>query len=153
MKISEIATRDVVSVRPDVSAKEALDLLFKMQISGLPVINTDGKLVGMFTEKEILSYLLPSYVERVGRFIYDQNPKAIKKKFSELSKLNVSQLMRKDVVTTTEDTALCEVARIMLTQKARRLPVLDKTGKVLGIVARSDVLKAISEESRIVTGE
>jgi len=153
MKVGEIATKDVVSVRPDESVKEALGLLFKIQISGLPVIDGDGRLVGMFTEKEILSYLLPSYVERVGRFIYDQNPKAIKKKFAELSKLKVSQLMRKDIVTTTEDTALCEVARVMLTQKARRLPVLDKTGKVLGIIARSDVLKAISKEASINTGE
>jgi CBS domain-containing protein len=146
MKVKEIMTKDVVSVKPDTSAKEALGLLFKMQISGLPVIDGQGKLVGMFTEKEILSYTLPSYVEKVGRFIYEENPKSTKRKFTELGNLKVSQLMRKDVVTTVEDTALCEVARIMLTQKARRLPVLDKSGKVVGIVARGDILKAFEGE-------
>jgi CBS domain-containing protein len=118
-----------------------------MQISGLPVIGTEGELLGMFTEKEVLSYTLPSYIEKVGRFIYEENPKSTKKKFSDLDKIKVSQLMRKDVVTTTEDTTLCEVARIMLTQKARRLPVLDKSGKVIGIVARCDVLRAFAKES------
>jgi CBS domain-containing protein len=147
MKVKEIMTKDVVSVKPDTSAKEALGLLFKMQISGLPVIDGQGKLVGMFTEKEILSYTLPSYVEKVGRFIYEENPKSTKRKFTELGNLKVSQLMRKDVVTTAEDTTLCEVARIMLTQKARRLPVLDKSGKVVGIVARGDILKAIEGET------
>ncbi len=146
MKVKEIMTKDVVSIKPDDNAKDALALLFKMQISGLPVIDSQAKLVGMFTEKDIISYILPSYIEKVGRFIYDENPKSTKKKFLDLSKMTVSQLMRKDVVTTSEDTPLCEVARIMLTQKARRLPVLDKSGKVVGIVARGDVLKALAKE-------
>ena len=149
MKIKEIMTKEVVSVKPEDSVIEALDLLFKMQISGLPVIDREGKLRGMFTEKEILSHILPSYIERVGRFIYEENPKSIKKKFTELSKIKVAQLMRKDVVTTTEDAALCEVARLMLIHKARRIPVLDKTGKVSGIVARCDVLRAFTKEAEL----
>ena len=54
--------------------------------------------------------------------------------------------MRKDIITTTEDTALCEAARVMLTQKARRIPVVDKSGKVVGIVARGDILRALEKE-------
>lgn len=149
MKVKEIMTKDVVSIKPEDNAREALELLFKMEISGLPVINEQGKLVGMFTEKDALSYILPSYIEKVGRFIYEENPKSVKKKFIELNKLKVSQLMRKEVVTTTEDTTLCEVARIMLTQKARRLPVLDDSGKVVGIVARGDILKAMAREAEV----
>jgi CBS domain-containing protein len=147
MKIKEIMTKEVVSIKPDDNVVEALRFLFKVQISGLPVINAQGKLVGMFTEKEVLSYILPSYIEKVGRFIYEENPKSIKKKFMELDKVKVSQLMRRDVITTNEDASLCEVARIMLTQKARRLPVVDKSGKVVGIVAREDVVKAYAKEA------
>ena len=147
MKVKEIMVKDVTSISPETGCSEALDLLEKMQISGLPVIDENGKLVGMFTEKDILSYILPSYIEKVGRFIYEENPKSTKKKFMELSKIKVRQLMRKDVLTTTEDTALCEVARVMLTQKARRIPVVDKSGKVVGIVARCDILKAFAKEA------
>lgn len=149
MKIKEIMTKEVVDVKPEDNARDALSLLFKMQISGLPVIDSNNKLVGMFTEKDILSYILPSYIEKVGRFIYEENPKSTKKKFTELSNIKVSQLMRCDVVTTTEDTTLCEVARLMLTQKARRLPVVDKSGNVVGIVARGDILKALAEEMQV----
>jgi CBS domain-containing protein len=78
MKVKEIMTKELVSIKPDDNAKDALDILFKMQISGLPVIDTQGRLVGMFTEKDILKQILPSY----------------------------------------------EVARLMLTQKIRRIPVL-----------------------------
>jgi len=147
MKVKEIMVKDVASISPETGADEALDLLQKMQISGLPVIDENGKLVGMFTEKDILSYILPSYIEKVGRFTYEENPKSTKKKFTELNKIKVRQLMRKDVVTTTEETTLCEVTRIMLTQKARRIPVVDKSGKVVGIVARCDILKAFAKET------
>lgn len=150
MKIKEIMIKEVKSISPDATAQEALDLLEKLQISGLPVMDDKDKLVGMFTEKNVLSYILPSYIEKVGRFIYEENPKATKKKFTELSKIKVSQLMRREVVTTTEDTTLCEVARLMLTQKVRRIPVVDKTGKVVGIVARCDVLKAFAKEAESV---
>ncbi len=147
MKIREIMTKEVISIKPDDNAREAVEVLFKMRISGLPVIDAQGKLVGMFTEKDVLTYILPSYIQKVGRFIYEENPKSTKKKFAGLDKMKVKQLMRHDVVTTTEDTTLCEVARIMLTQKARRLPVVDESGEVVGIVAREDVLRAFAREN------
>ena len=146
MKVKEVMSKDVVSVKPEDNVLEALRLLEKRQISGLPVVDAQGKLAGMFTEKDILSYILPSYIEQVGKFVYEENPKSIKRKFAELSKVKVGQIMRKEVVTTTEETTLCEAARLMLTQKARRIPVVDKEGKVSGIVARCDVLKALACE-------
>ena len=147
MKTKEIMSKDVVSIKPDDNAKDALNLLFKMQISGLPVIDGKNKLVGMFTEKDILRNILPSYIERVGVFVYEENPKSIKKKFQDLVNLTVSQLMRKDVINVDEDTSLCEVARLMLTQKVRRIPVLNKEKKVVGIVAREDIVKAYTKEA------
>jgi CBS domain-containing protein len=147
MKVKEIMVKDVTSLKQDDNAQEALAFLFKMQISGLPVIDTHGKLLGMFTEKDVLTYTLPSYIEKVGRFVYEETPKSTKKKFCELKSLKVSQLMRKAVVTVGEDATLCEVARIMLTQRARRIPVLDKEQKVVGIIARGDIVKAYAKEA------
>lgn len=146
MKVKEIMTREVVSVKPDDNAQEALELLLKMQISGLPVINEDSKLVGMFTEKDVLAAILPSYVEKVGRFMYQENPKAVKQKINALREAKVKDIMRLNVITADEDTTLCEVARIMLTQKARRLPVFNKAKEVAGIVSRGDVVKALFAE-------
>jgi predicted transcriptional regulator len=149
MKVKEIMTRDLNSIAPDLTVREALALLKKLQISGLPVIDKDGRLLGMFTEKDVLSYILPSYIEKVGRFIYGESSKITRKKFAELDNIKVSQLMRKEVVTTREDVTLCEVAKIMLTQKVRRLPVLDTAGKVTGIIARRDVLRGFEQEAQL----
>ena len=147
MKVKEIMTKDVVSVKPEDNARDAISLLFKMEISGLPVINEQGKLVGMFTEKDVLKQILPSYLEKVGRFIYEENPKSIKNKFQDLGNLSVSQLMRREVITIDEEASLCEAARIILTQKIRRIPVLDKEKKVVGIVAREDIVKSYAKEA------
>jgi len=147
MKVREIMKEKVVSVRPQDNALEALRQLFKMKISGLPVVDEQAKLQGMFTEKEVLSYVLPSYIEKVGSFVYEENLKATRKKFSELAVLPVSQIMRKEVVTVSGETTLSEAARIMLTQKARRLPVIDKSGRVVGMVARCDVLESLAREA------
>lgn len=146
MKVKEIMTKNVTSLYPDTNAREALELLQKMQISGLPVINDKNKLVGMFTEKEVLKAILPSYLEKVGRFIYQENPKAVKQKIANLRNMTVKDIMRLEVATVDEDTTLCEVARIMLTQKARRIVVLNKEEVVIGIVARGDIAKALFEE-------
>lgn len=149
MKVREIMTTGVTSLKPEDNVIAALCLLFEKQISGLPVVDGDGKLAGMFTEKSVLSHLLPSYIEKVGRFIYEENLKSTKKKFSDLSSMLVGQLMRRDVVTVTEEVTLCEVARLMLTQHVRRVPVLDRSKKVVGIVARCDILKAMAKEAEV----
>ena len=146
MKVKEIMTKDIISITPDTNASEALELLLKMRISGLPVLDEKNKLVGMFTEKEVLSAILPSYVENVGRFMYQENPKAVKQKTLTFRNLKVKDVMRKTSVTLDEDITLCEVARIMLTQKARRTPVLNKAKEVVGIVARGDVVEALFKE-------
>lgn len=146
MKVSEIMTKDVTSISTEMNTKEALDLLQKREISGLPVMGADKKLVGMFTEKEVLSAILPSYIEKVGGFVYMENPKAVRQKARALSTIKVKDIMRQNVITVDEDTTLCEVARLMLTQKARRIPVLNKAKEMVGIVSRGDILRALFEE-------
>jgi CBS domain-containing protein len=126
--------KEVISVKPDDPALDALNMLFKMQISGLPVIDAQGKLLGMFTEKNVLAHVLPSYIEKVGRFVYEDDPKSAKKKFMDLGRAKVKELMRSDVVTTTPDAVLSEV---------------DKEGKVVGIVARCDIVGALAREAGI----
>ncbi len=143
MKVKEIMAKKVTNLSPEANARDALRLLQEQESSGLPVIDDENKVVGMFTEREILSVILPSYVEKVGRFIYQENPKVVNQKIAALNNMKVKDAMRKDVVTVDEDTTLCEVARIMLTQKARRMPVLNKSGDVVGIVARCDVVRAL----------
>lgn len=145
MKVKDIMTENIKSISGEISVKEAMELLFKHKISGLPVLDKKGSLIGMFTEKDILKTVLPGYVEQVGKFIYEDDPKIIKKKMQGLDKIKVKEIMRKDVVTISKETSLSEAARLMLTQKIRRVPVVDEDKKVIGIVAREDIVRAFAK--------
>ncbi|MFH1128013.1 MAG: CBS domain-containing protein [Candidatus Omnitrophota bacterium] len=143
MKAKDIMIKNVKTISSEMNAREALNLLQKLQISGLPVIDDKKKLIGMFTEKEILASILPSYLSRVGRFVYEENSKAVKQKINNFPSLKVKDLMRLDVVTIDEDATLCEVAHAMLTQRVRRTPILNKNREVVGIISRGDVMNAL----------
>ncbi|MBI5873142.1 MAG: CBS domain-containing protein [Candidatus Omnitrophica bacterium] len=143
MKISEIMTRKVNSISPEAPVMDGIKALFTNKISGLPVIDASGKIVGMFTEKDVLRNILPSYLAQVGKFVYENSPKTIKCKVERLPEHKVSELMRREVVKVSEDASIYEVAHIMLTQNVRRIPVVDKNDVMVGIVARSDVLDNI----------
>ena len=101
--------------------------------------------MGSRREKNLLEHLAGLYSE-IGKFIYQEGPQSLHKRFAELNKMKVSQLMRKEVVPVVEDTELFEAARLMLMLKARRLPVVDKSDKVVGIIARCDILWALAGE-------
>ena len=143
MKVKEIMTKDVKSLSGEETVKDALDIISRLEISGLPVIDKDRNLLGMFTEKDILRIILPGYLTQVGAFVYGDDPKNIKNKFLNLHNLKVAEVMNKAVETVKEDTSLSEAARLMLTKNVRRMPVLDADKKVTGIISRYDVLAAL----------
>lgn len=145
MKVKEIMTKKVITIKTHMSAKEALAIMLKTRVSGLPVVDFTGKLVGMFTGSAILTFVLPSYLDKVGGFVYEENPKAIIKRLQELEKVRINKLMEKEVITVNQDTPLSEAARIMLTHKIRRLPVLNKENQLVGIVVRKDIIKALAK--------
>lgn len=146
MKVRDIMVREIKTLSEDMTAKEAMDILIERRMSGMPVLDKNGKLIGIFTERHILTYILPSYLDKVGAFIYHEDSKAVRNKFAELNDIKVCQLMYKEVHTIPEDTALVEVARVMLIRNTRRLMVVDNSGALVGVVARCDIFKAFLKE-------
>ncbi len=143
MKVKDIMITNVKSIHSDTPVCQAFDILSKEGLSGMPVVDDTNTLVGVFTEKDIIRYILPGYLQQVGSFIYQDISKAIKNKVQELfQQKTVAHVMRKEVVTISPDASLAEAARVILIEKIRRLPVIDKDRKVVGIIARQDIVKA-----------
>ena len=150
MKVSEIMTRDVMTVPQDMTVGDAARLLFKKEISGLPVVDGQNRLVGMITEKEIISMALPKFAEELGDFDVVLSEEPFQKKITEADKVRVKDIMRKEVLCVPEDISAAEVARLMIAKKARRIPVLDKDKKIIGIIARADIVKEIARQTGLV---
>lgn len=148
-RVKDVMSREIKSLPPDMNARDALKTLIETDISGLPVINGDGKLLGVFTEREVLKAIMPVYVTQVGAFIYGEDSKSEIKKIAQLDKILVKDLMRKDVPTVDEETSITEASKIMLTKSERRIIVV-KDKKAVGVITRCDVVRALAKEAGVV---
>ena len=134
MIIARRMTRNPVTATPDMSVGEASDLMKREKVHRLPVLDKNKNLVGVITEKDVL-YASPSPATSLS----------IHEMAYLLSKLKVKDLMTKDVVTITEDTTVEEAARLMVDQDLSCLPVVNATGKLVGIVSKSDMFRILLE--------
>jgi len=150
MKVSELMTKEVLTVSPEMSVREAAKMLFAREISGLPVVDENKRVVGMITEKEIIAMALPKYTEELRDFDIILNEEPFQKKVADADKIKVKDIMRREVLCVNEDVSVAEVARLMIAKKQRRIPVLDKEKKLVGIIARADIVKEIAKETGIV---
>ena len=117
-----IMTTDLSTVRPSASIEEAIEMLLAQGISGLPVTDDEGCLVGVITEFALLAV---AYDRRVKNH-------------------TVSQHMTRDVITVDVDDPISRVADLCIVHRVRRVPVM-KNGRLSGIIARRDVLRALVE--------
>ncbi len=147
MELKELMTKNVTTVPEGMNVRNAAKILLDMGISGLPVVNDQENLVGMITEKDIIGMALPKYVEKLGSLAYTFDMVPFAKTLAEADKVLVKEIMRKDVITATVDTSVPEVARRMIVKRIRRLPILDQDGRLVGIIARHDIVKEIFKEA------
>ncbi len=133
MLVGERMTKHPVTVHEDMAVDEALNLMRKEKVRRLPVVDDDGKLVGIVSEKDLL-YASPSPVTTLS--IYELH--------YLISKIKVCDVMTKDVITVTEYTPLEEAARIMTDNKIGGLPVV-RDGRLVGIITETDLFKIFLE--------
>jgi len=133
MLIGERMTRRPITVGQDVPINEALSMMRDEKIRRLPVLNKQGKLVGIVSEKDLL-YASPSPATTLS----------MHELHYLLSKITVKDVMTKTVVTVEVDTPLEEVARIMADNKIGCTPVM-REGELVGIVTETDIFKILLE--------
>ncbi|MHB0876528.1 MAG: CBS domain-containing protein [Anaerolineae bacterium] len=126
-------TSPAVTISPDMPAMDALQYMKEKGIRRLPVVNDDGRLLGIVSEKDLL-HAAPS----------DATTLSIFEVTYLLNRLTVGRVMTRDVITVTEDTPLERAARIMAERHLGGLPVL-REGRVIGIITETDLLLGFSE--------
>jgi len=119
-----IMTTDLITVRPDASIESAIEILLSESISGLPVTDDDGRLVGVITEFALLAV---TYDKRVKNH-------------------TVSQHMTREVITVDISDPISRIADLCIVHRVRRVPVMHD-GRMIGVITRRDVLRALVEQS------
>lgn len=120
MFAKDVMTRDIITVSPTTSVRALASLLIKNQISGAPVVDKTGRIVGVVSEADI--------VAKRGK--------------------DVRSIMSKKVIRASEDTSVEEIAQLMDTHMVKRLPVMNGRN-VVGIVSRADIVGAIATGEHI----
>src|SRR5574340_325532 len=145
----DIMTRDVVTVTPDTSIEELSALLVSNEISGVPVVDAGGAVVGIITENDLISrnkrLHIPTVVSFLDAVIYLESSKKFADEVKRVTATRVGDICEKKVVTITEDTTLTDIATIMAEKKVHLLPVV-KAGKVVGVVGKRDLVRAIASQ-------
>ena len=148
MKAADVMTRRIISVSPEATVLEAIKLMLKHHISGLPVIGHKGNLVGIVTESDFLHRPEIGSERKRSRWLDALfGPAAGAHDYVRSHGLKVQDVMTRDPVTVAENAQLDEAVRIMEAHSVKRLPVM-RRGKLVGIVSRADLMLALASIDR-----
>ncbi len=137
-------------LRPDDTLKEAVNLLHiarrheeRQGVKGLPVLDARQKVIGILSMQDILKAVYPSYMSmmNLGNFTWDGMVESLAKRAGDEK---VAAHMSREVMTVQEDDSLMECVDLMIKHHVKRLPVLDQTGKMVGMIYERDVFYAIT---------
>lgn len=152
MKVRDIMTTQVIALLDTDTVKDATILLAVDNLSGAPVVDDDFHLIGIVSECDILKLildrddLLKTENRSLHLLAFPMDAKIddpeLKAAAEEISQKCVTEIMTKDVITTTPDAEIVDVLRIMVRKDVNRVPVLEK-GVLVGIVTRGDVIFSI----------
>jgi CBS domain-containing protein len=144
MKAGDIMSPRVVSIAPDANVLEAIRLMLQKHISGLPVIDKSGALVGVVTEGDFLRRTETGTERKRPRWLeFLMGPRRMADEYVHTHARKVDDVMTREPITVTEDASLDEVVRIMERKRIKRLPVM-RGKEVVGIVSRANLLHALA---------
>jgi len=149
----DIMQTHLVTVSPDDSLREAMTLMVESHVSGLPVVDLQNHCVGVLSVTDVLSLEADqaenSDIEEVGSYFDPDQQSWENMRFAgaidELPEMTVAEVMTQDVVSVSPETAIKDVAQMMVEQKIHRILVLDDRKQILGLIAALDLVQLVAE--------
>ncbi|MFE7245582.1 CBS domain-containing protein [Streptomyces sp. NPDC057580] len=132
--VSDVMTHTAVAVGRQASYKQIVELMEQWKVSALPVLEGEGRVIGVVSEADLLP-------KEEFRFDDPTRPTPSLSDAAKASAVSAEELMSSPAITVHASAALAEAARIMARRRVKRLPVVNDTGMLEGVVSRSDLLK------------
>ena len=146
-KASEIMTREVITVTPETSVQQLAALLASNEISGAPVVDSEGKLLGIVTESDLIDQNkkvhIPTVVSILDSFFFLENPDKMEQEMRKMAGATVADIYTSPAIIVSEDTPIDEIATIMSEKNVHTLPVVT-AGQLKGIIGKKDIIKTIA---------
>ena len=133
MRVKQLMSQGVVTIGPEASGRDAAARMVRARVRHLPVVNRDGALVGLVTDRDLRHYLfVPQVFERLPERRVD----------ALLESVRVADVMSADVVSVGPEASLTDALDLMRTERIGSLPVVDH-GRLVGILTETDMLRHI----------
>ncbi len=143
MNAADVMTQPVISVTPETTIAEAARLLLQHRISGLPVVDPAGTVVGMITEGDLLRRIETGTERHHGHWLqFLIAPGRLAQEYSNANARKVGEVMSADVIAVTPEDPLEDVVRLMERRHIKRVPVIE-AGRLVGIVSRANLVRAL----------
>jgi CBS-domain-containing membrane protein len=143
----DIMTQNVVSVTLETSVRDLARALLNNNISGVPVLDKDGRLCGIATESDLIfqnkRLHVPPFITILDSFLFLDNPEKMEQELKKIAGATVLDIYTEEVVSVEPGTPLDEIATIMTEKKMHTLPVLSENGEMVGIVGKKDIIRTI----------
>jgi CBS domain-containing protein len=148
MQVKDVMTPKVISIEASESVVRAASLMLQNHISGLPVVDKDGELVGIVTEGDFLRRSELGTQRRRPKWLeFIVGPGRLADEYAHASGRKVEEVMTADPVTVGENDSLQAVVDLMERRRIKRLPVM-RAGRVVGIVSRANLMHALTSLAR-----
>lgn len=148
--VGDVMSRDPITATPDTPLTDVIRILAERRISGLPVVDQNGKLVGVISETDLMwresGVTPPAYIMLLDSVIYLENPARYDRDLHKALGQTVGEVMSSNPMTISPDKSLQEAARLMHERGVHRLPVLDANEQVVGVLTRGDIVRAMASE-------
>lgn len=149
-KAKDIMTTNVKVAKETDTIQDIANILITEKIGGVPVVNEEGKVVGIISETDIMKkekYVNPlEYITFLQGVIYLNDFKKMEHDIKDIAAIQVKDLMSKEVIKVHEDDTFDDIANIMIKKSVNRVPVVDQNDKIKGIICRYDIIKSMYEE-------
>ena len=147
LRVDEVMTRKVIHVTIDDTVENCARLLMEHQLSGAPVLDKSGRVVGMLTEGDLIRsaahYQAPGAIEILGGLIYLDDPLEFQENLRRATALRAGRLMTREVIMVAPQDTVEKAATEMVHHSIDRLPVVNEEGRLEGIVSRRDIMSAL----------
>jgi CBS domain-containing protein len=141
MRAQDVMTRQVICVNPETSLLETAERMAAANISGIPVINSQDKVIGVISEKDFLKKMgaepSGSFMGVISQCLKNKGCVAL-----PIRGKTAADIMSSPAVTVSPGRPLSEISRLFAEKQINRVPVVDPEGKILGIVSRADMVKS-----------
>ena len=148
LQAKDLIIANVIAVTSGTAVRELARIFSENRISGAPVVDGGGKVIGVVTESDLIfqnkKVHIPTALAILDSFIFLEAPDKMERELRKMAGSTVADICTANPVTVGQDTPVEEIATLMAEKKVHTLPVLDENGLLVGVIGKSDIIRMIA---------